>query len=86
MFTLAASGIVLMWPKAAILLLAAEVVPAAAILHEYAFLSICVLAAWHIYDAIFNPDTFPLDIGIVTGMISMRRMQEEHPGELEEKK
>jgi hypothetical protein len=41
-----------------------------------------LIAVWHIYNAIFSPEVFPLDTSIFTGKISRDRMVLEHPKEL----
>jgi hypothetical protein len=39
-------------------------------------------ALWHIINAVFSPEVFPLDTSIFTGYISRERMAREHPIEL----
>ena len=45
-------------------------------------LAFLVIVIWHIYNAIFSPEVFPLDTAIFTGTISRERMAHEHPIEL----
>ncbi|HSL91225.1 MAG TPA: hypothetical protein VK863_01130, partial [Candidatus Limnocylindrales bacterium] len=47
-----------------------------------ALLIFLINAIWHIYNAIFSPEAFPLDTTIFTGHISRERMLREHPVEL----
>ncbi|MFI5323980.1 MAG: hypothetical protein ACHQ6U_10705, partial [Thermodesulfobacteriota bacterium] len=47
-----------------------------------ALLAFLVIVIWHIYNAIFSPEVFPLDTSIFTGKISRERMLHEHPLEL----
>lgn len=61
----------------------AAVVPHARALHSNeALLAFLVIIIWHIYNAIFSPEVFPLDTSIFTGKISRERMIHEHPVEL----
>jgi hypothetical protein len=62
-----------------------EIIPAAKVLHtNEALVVFLIIAIWHIYNAIFSPEVFPLDTSIVTGYISKERMLREHPDELAE--
>jgi len=62
-----------------------EVIPAAKVMHaNQALLAFLIIALWHVYNAVFSPDVFPLDASIFTGSISRERMLEEHPEELAE--
>jgi hypothetical protein len=47
-----------------------------------AMLAFLIIATWHIYNAVFSPEVFPLDTVIFTGKISRERMMHEHPLEL----
>jgi hypothetical protein len=42
-----------------------------------------IIVTWHIYNAVFSPEVFPLDTSIFTGRISVERMRHEHPIEYE---
>jgi formate dehydrogenase subunit gamma len=78
-----ATGIVLWFPVAFTRFLPGEIIPAAKVMHSNeAFLIFLIIALWHIYNAAFNPEVFPLDTSILTGYISRQRMVREHPAEL----
>ena len=77
------SGLVLWFPMKITHLLPGELIPVSKALHtNEAMLIFIVLALWHIYNAIFSPDVFPLDTSMFTGKISRERMVREHPLEL----
>ncbi len=77
------SGLILWFPTWAARFLPGEFIPAAKALHtNEALLIFLLIAVWHIYNAIFSPDVFPLDTSIFTGRISRERMVHEHPLEL----
>jgi formate dehydrogenase subunit gamma len=62
-----------------------EIIPAAKVLHaNEALVVFLIIAVWHVYNAIFSPEVFPLDTSIFTGRLSKERMQQEHPLELAE--
>jgi cytochrome b subunit of formate dehydrogenase len=48
-----------------------------------ALLAILTIVIWHMYNAIFRPDIFPLDKAMFTGHISEERYKHEHPLEYE---
>jgi len=78
-----ATGAILWLPTLVTRILPGEFIPAAKALHSNEALMIFVLnAIWHIYNAIFSPEVFPLDTTIFTGYISLERMVREHPLEL----
>lgn len=78
------SGLILWFPAAITRHLPGEVIPVAKALHaNEALLIFLIIAVWHIYNAIFSPEVFPLDTSIFTGYISKERMLREHPLELE---
>lgn len=80
-----ATGLTLWFPVLVTSLLPGEVIPAAKAMHtNEALLAFLVIITWHIYDAIFSPEVFPLDRSIFTGYISRERMVHEHPRELAE--
>lgn len=82
-FLMILSGLILWFPIQATHFLPGEIVPAAKSLHTHqATLIFIIIAIWHIYNAIFSPDVFPIDTSIFTGMISRERMAREHPLEL----
>ncbi|HAM52530.1 MAG TPA: cytochrome C [Nitrospiraceae bacterium] len=78
-----ATGAVLWFPVAFTRFLPGEIIPAAKVMHSNeAFLIFLIITLWHIYNAVFNPEIFPLDTSILTGYISRERMVREHPAEL----
>jgi formate dehydrogenase subunit gamma len=77
------TGFILWLPTLVTRLLPGEVIPVAKALHSNEALVIFLLnAIWHIYNAAFAPEVFPLDTSIFTGYISRERMLREHPLEL----
>lgn len=61
-----------------------QVIPAAKVAHSNeCMLALLVIVIWHIYNAIFSPEVFPMDTGIFTGKISKERCKHEHPLEYE---
>ena len=53
-------------------------------IHFYeAWLATLAIIVWHLYYVIFNPDTYPMNMAWLTGMLTEREMEEEHPLELE---
>jgi hypothetical protein len=51
-----------------------EAIVLAAMMHSHQALVVLLLAVgWHIYDAIFSPDAFPLDASIFTGYTTQAR-------------
>jgi len=82
-FLMLTTGFILLFPVEAARFLPGEVIPAAKTAHtNEAMLAFLVIAIWHIYNAIFSPEVFPLDTAIFTGKISIKRMLHEHPLEL----
>jgi hypothetical protein len=52
--------------------------------HFYeAILATLAIIVWHFYFVIFNPDVYPMNLAWLTGRVSEREMQEDHPLELE---
>ena len=79
------TGAILWFPLTMTALLPGEIIPAAKVLHtNEAFVVFLIIAIWHIYNAIFSPDVFPMDTSILTGHLSKERMRREHPDELSE--
>ncbi len=77
------SGLILWFPALAVSFLPGEFIPLAKTLHSNeAMVIVLLIAVWHIYNAIFSPEVFPLDTSIFTGYISRDRMEREHPLEL----
>ncbi len=80
-----ATGAVLWFPATVTSFLPGEVIPAAKVLHtNEALVVFLIISIWHIYNAIFSPDVFPLDTTIFTGYISRERMLSEHSDEIED--
>jgi formate dehydrogenase gamma subunit len=79
-----ATGLVLWFPTTVVKYLPGELIPAAKAAHtNEALLAFLVIVVWHLYNAIFSPEVFPLDTSIFTGKISVSRMKHEHPLEYE---
>lgn len=82
-FLMITTGLILWFPVTVARFLPGEFIPAAKAAHSNeALLAFLVIVTWHIYNAIFSPEVFPLDTAIFTGMISRERMVHEHPLEL----
>jgi predicted CXXCH cytochrome family protein len=53
-------------------------------IHFYeAWLATLAILVWHFYFVIFNPDAYPMNMSWLTGLLTEREMEEEHPLELE---
>lgn len=77
------TGAVLWQPVFFTRFMTGELVPLAKVLHsEEALVVLLIIAGWHIYNAIFSPDVFPLNVSIFTGYIPRQRMVREHLHEL----
>jgi formate dehydrogenase subunit gamma len=82
-FLMILTGAVLWFPILVTKILPGEIIPAAKALHSNeALLIFLINALWHIINAVFSPEVFPLDSSIFTGYISRERMAREHPIEL----
>jgi cytochrome b subunit of formate dehydrogenase len=80
----ALTGLMLLYPIAVTRWLPGELIPAAKTAHSYeGLMAFLVVVTWHVYNAHLSPDVFPFDTGIFTGKISRKRMEHEHPLELE---
>lgn len=78
------TGLILWFPTTIVKYLPGELIPAAKAAHtNEALLAFLVIIVWHLYNAIFSPEVFPLDTSIFTGKISVERMKHEHPLEYE---
>ncbi|PTY06223.1 cytochrome B [Opitutaceae bacterium EW11] len=52
-------------------------------IHFYeAVLATLAIVVWHFYFVIFNPDVYPMNLSWLTGRMSEKEMEEEHPLEL----
>jgi formate dehydrogenase subunit gamma len=77
------TGLILWFPTISVRVFPGEFIPAANVIHtNQALLLFLVIVIWHIYNAILSPEIFPLDTSIFTGMISRKRMVQEHLLEL----
>ena len=77
------TGAVLWQPVFFTQFMTGELVPLAKVLHsEEALIVLLIIAGWHIYNAIFSPEVFPLNVSIFTGYIPRERMVREHLHEL----
>lgn len=78
-----ATGAVLWKPLFFTRFMSGEFIPAAKVLHtNEAMVVFVIIVLWHIYNAIFSPEVFPLNMSIFTGRISRERMIYEHILEL----
>src|SRR5512143_4291303 len=76
------TGVVLWFPAMVTKIMPGEIIPAAKVLHaNEALVVFLIIAIWHIYNAIFSPEVFPMDTSIFTGYISRERQLDEHPDE-----
>lgn len=82
-FLMIATGLILWLPTLLTRFLPGDIIPAAKVVHtNQGFLMFLIIALWHVYNAIFSPEIFPVDKSIFTGYISRERMAREHPAEL----
>lgn len=78
-----ATGAILWKPLFITRFMTGQIIPAAKVLHSNeALVVFLIIAGWHIYNAIFSPEVFPLNGSIFTGHISRERMIHEHILEL----
>lgn len=78
------TGFVLLYPIQVAEWLPGAVIPIAVVVHSNeGLLAFLTIITWHIFNACFTPDVFPLDRSIFTGRISEERMRHEHPLEFE---
>jgi cytochrome b subunit of formate dehydrogenase len=79
-FLMILTGAVLWFPILITRILPGEIIPAAKALHSNeALLIFLINALWHIINAVFSPEAFPLDTSIFTGYISRERMRGSTP-------
>jgi len=82
-FLMIATGAALWKPLFFTRFMTGEIIPAAKVLHtNEALVIFLIIALWHIYNAVFSPEVFPLNMSIFTGSISRERMIHEHILEL----
>ncbi len=78
-----ATGAVLWRPLLVTRFITGEIIPAAKVLHSNeALVVLLIIALWHMYNAIFSPEVFPLNTSMFTGYLSRDRMVQEHILEL----
>jgi formate dehydrogenase gamma subunit len=78
-----ATGAVLWKPLIVTRFMSGEIIPVAKVLHSNeALVVFLIVAVWHMYNAIFSPEVFPLNLSIFTGFITRERMVYEHILEL----
>lgn len=79
-----ATGLALWFPTTVTQFLPGVMIPVSKALHtNEALLAFLVIITWHIYNAIFSPEVFPIDTVMFTGKISKKRLLHEHPLEYE---
>ena len=79
-----ATGLVLLFPILVTNWLPGSVIPVAVVAHSSeGLLAFLTIITWHVFNACFTPDVFPVDTTIFTGRISEERMRHEHPLEYE---
>jgi cytochrome b subunit of formate dehydrogenase len=82
-FIMILSGGVLWKPVFVTQFAAGEIIPLAKVLHSNeALVVFLIIAGWHIYNSIFSPEVFPLNLSIFTGSITRERMAHDHILEL----
>jgi cytochrome b subunit of formate dehydrogenase len=82
-FLMILTGAVLWKPLLITSFISGEIIPASKVLHtNEALVVFLIIALWHVYNAVFSPEVFPLNMSIFTGSISRERMIHEHILEL----
>jgi len=73
------TGILLVFPTFTTTYLPGVVLAAARVAHGYeATLAVLVVLIWHLWGVTFRPEVFPFDKSMLTGMMSIERLREEH--------
>ena len=81
---MAVTGIIMWFDNTFIGLLTKLGYDVARAIHFYeAWLATLAILVWHIYFVVFNPDVYPMNTAWLTGTLSEREMEDEHPLELE---
>ena len=84
-FVMVATGFILLYPIVVSQWLAAELIPAAKLMHSYeAMLALSIVIVWHMTGAQLTPESFPMDTTIFTGKIRKDKLHHEHALEYEE--
>jgi cytochrome b subunit of formate dehydrogenase len=82
-FLMIFTGAVLWKPLLITSFVSGEIIPASKVLHtNEALVVFLIIALWHVYNAVFSPEVFPLNMSIFSGSISRERMIHEHISEL----
>ena len=85
MLLMGVTGVILLFPTNATRLVPGSIVTASRVAHSYeALLAFLAIVLWHLYNAHFAAESFPMDTSIFTGKISVARMRKEHPLEYEQ--
>jgi len=80
-----ATGFILYFPITISLVLPAELIPAAKVMHSYeALFAFLIVLIWHMAGAHLSPEAFPMDTTIFTGKIHKERLRREHTLEYED--
>lgn len=80
-----ATGFILYFPITISLVLPAELIPAAKVMHSYeALFAFLIVLIWHMAGAHLSPEAFPMDTTIFTGKIHKERLRREHALEYED--
>ena len=78
-------GFILYFPITISLVLPAELIPAAKVMHSYeALFAFLIVLIWHMAGAHLSPEAFPMDTTIFTGKIHKERLRREHALEYED--
>ena len=79
------TGLFLWFPVDMTRYISGQIIPVSKIIHtNNAMLIFLLIAVWHIYDNVLNPEVFPLNKSMLTGYIKKSSMELEHPLELKE--
>jgi len=80
-----ATGFILYFPITISLVLPAELIPAAKVMHSYeALFAFLIVLIWHMAGAHLSPEAFPMDTTIFSGKIHKERLRREHTLEYED--
>lgn len=83
-FVMISTGVGLMFPVQATMLIPGQLLAAARLAHgNEALMAFLVVVIWHIYNVVLSPEVFPGNTTMFTGKISRERMRHEHALEYE---